>query len=125
VVTGKVELWLTGKLEKQICGKLFSFVLCLSYSKYNVGNKVRNIGADWEKSINPLNAELNPTCHLLALLEAHHILRVSMIRVKEVKVHIGLWCHLRRRMYLTCMDVIRFFFCHLIVSVCVCGVFVV
>ena len=24
--------------------------------------------------VNPLNAELNPICHLLALLEAHHIL---------------------------------------------------
>ena len=30
--------------------------------------------------INPLNAELNPICHLLALLEAHHILHVSKIR---------------------------------------------
>ena len=28
----------------------------------------------------PLNAELNPICHLLALLEAHHILHVSRIR---------------------------------------------
>ena len=32
-------------------------------------------------SINPLNAELNPICHLLALLGAHHILHVSRIRV--------------------------------------------
>jgi hypothetical protein len=32
--------------------------------------------------INPLNAELNPICHLLASLEAHHILHVSRIRVK-------------------------------------------
>ena len=32
--------------------------------------------------INPLNAELNPICHLLALLGAHHILHVSWIRVK-------------------------------------------
>jgi len=32
--------------------------------------------------INPLNAELNPICHLLALLGAHHILHVSSIRVK-------------------------------------------
>ena len=31
---------------------------------------------------NPLNAKLNPICHLLALLEAHHILHVSRIRVK-------------------------------------------
>ena len=35
--------------------------------------------------INPLNAELNPTCYLLALLGAHHILHVSRIRVKELR----------------------------------------
>ena len=33
--------------------------------------------------INTLKAELNPICHLLALLGAHHILHVSRIRVKE------------------------------------------
>ena len=32
--------------------------------------------------ITPLNAELSPTCHLLALLGSHHILHVSRIRVK-------------------------------------------
>ena len=32
--------------------------------------------------LNPLNAELNPICHLLALLGAHHFLHVSRIRVK-------------------------------------------
>jgi hypothetical protein len=32
---------------------------------------------------NPLNAELNPNCHFLALLGAHHILHVSWIRVKQ------------------------------------------
>ena len=31
--------------------------------------------------INPLYAALNPICHLLALLGAHHILHVSRIRV--------------------------------------------
>jgi len=31
---------------------------------------------------NPLNAELNPICHLLALLGAHHIIHVGKIRVK-------------------------------------------
>jgi len=33
--------------------------------------------------INPLNAELNPICYLLALL-AHYFLHVSMIRVKSL-----------------------------------------
>jgi hypothetical protein len=33
--------------------------------------------------INPLNAKLNPICHLLTLLGAHHILHVNSIRVNE------------------------------------------
>ena len=32
---------------------------------------------------NPLNAELNPICQLLALLGAHHILHVSSLRVNS------------------------------------------
>jgi len=36
--------------------------------------------------INPLNAELNPICHVLALLGAHHILHVSRIRVNAVQL---------------------------------------
>ena len=36
-------------------------------------------------NLNPLNAELNPICHLLALLGAHHILHVSRIKVKSVR----------------------------------------
>ena len=34
--------------------------------------------------INPLNAELNPICRLLALLGAHHILHVSRLRVNDL-----------------------------------------
>ena len=43
--------------------------------RYKVKNKTAH-------AINPLNAELNPICHLLALLGAHHILHVSRVRVK-------------------------------------------
>jgi len=32
---------------------------------------------------NPFSAQLNPICHLLALLGAHHILHVSRVRVKK------------------------------------------
>jgi len=45
--------------------------------------------ASKHRCINPLNAELNPICHLLALLGAHHILHVSGIRVKRKEG--GLW----------------------------------
>jgi hypothetical protein len=34
---------------------------------------------------NILNAELNPICHLLALLGAHHIFHVSGLRVKRLR----------------------------------------
>ena len=35
-------------------------------------------------SINPLNAELNPICQLLALLGAHPLLHISRIRVNNI-----------------------------------------
>jgi hypothetical protein len=49
--------------------------------------------------INPLNAELNPICHLLALLGAHPILHVSRIRVntdktKAMLFHFNKTCNL-------------------------------
>jgi hypothetical protein len=37
--------------------------------------------------LNPLSAELNPICHLLALLEAHPILHVSRIKVNTGRYH--------------------------------------
>jgi hypothetical protein len=36
-------------------------------------------------NFNRLNAKLNPICHLLALLGAHHILHISRIRVKNAE----------------------------------------
>ena len=35
-------------------------------------------------TFNPLNAQLNPICHLLAFLRAHHFLHVSRIRVNII-----------------------------------------
>jgi hypothetical protein len=39
----------------------------------------------FNSTFNSLNAELNPICHLLALLGAHPILHISRIRVKGLK----------------------------------------
>jgi hypothetical protein len=39
---------------------------------------------------NPLNAELNPICHLLALVAAHHILHFSRVRVKSVNADLSI-----------------------------------
>jgi len=37
---------------------------------------------------NPLNAELNPICYLLALFGAHHFLHVSRIRVNPYPANV-------------------------------------
>ena len=42
--------------------------------------------------INPLKAELNPICHLLALLGAHLIFHVSRIRVNSAQIVITIHC---------------------------------
>ena len=42
------------------------------------------VGSEFLNTFNPLNAEVNPICPLLALFGAHHILHVSRIRVKSV-----------------------------------------
>jgi len=58
------------------------FLACqaLSINHYkNLRNKIMKCCANIY--LNPLNAELNPICHLLALLGAHHILHVCRIRV--------------------------------------------
>jgi len=54
---------------------LFKGTDCLKTTNYTYRQNV--------ESVNPLNAKLNPICHLLALLGAHHILHVSRIRVKS------------------------------------------
>ena len=53
---------------------------------------VQNSRWAWLGLINPLNAELNPICHLLALLEGHHIFHVSGLRVKkqDMKGYVGM-----------------------------------
>jgi hypothetical protein len=45
----------------------------------------------WVENINSLNAELNPICHLLALLGAHHTFHVIRIRVKCYGWLFGAW----------------------------------
>ena len=55
-----------------------------------------------QRAVNPLNAELNPICYLLALL-AHHFLHVSRIRVKSLTlrllksyIHIYIYIYMER-----------------------------
>ena len=44
--------------------------------------------------LNPLNAELNPIRHLLALVGARHIVHVSRIRVNTLKNGLKLYGHM-------------------------------
>ena len=66
----------TGHRCNTVCAKKIQFALTQKYS-YRV------------IIINPLNAELNPICHLLALLGVHHFLHVSRIRVNVYCVRLG------------------------------------
>ena len=69
--------------------------LCLVYQVNNFSTKWRGcvfyLAALKRFSINPLNAELNPICYLLALL-AHHFLHVSRIRVKSLTLRLLMSC---------------------------------
>jgi hypothetical protein len=66
--------------EDVCCG---SSSLCIGHNMYITYQLfVANLTAMSGYLFNPLNTELNPKCHLLTLLGAHHILHISRIRVK-------------------------------------------
>jgi len=57
----------------------------------NILLKRAGVTGEWRQlhneELKPLNAELNPICHLLALLEAHHIFHVSGLRLMTCTHH--------------------------------------
>jgi hypothetical protein len=65
----------------------FHYVLYTSYScVFSLMMTKKRVETRWIYCVlnfNPFNAELNPACHLLALLGAHHILHVSRLRFKD------------------------------------------
>ena len=60
-------------MSKHVCFELSSYRKCFG---------LRCLGMSQNNPLTLRNAELNPICHLLALLGAHHILHVGTIRVK-------------------------------------------
>ena len=54
----------------------------------NYPNSVVQVDNPLLIALNPLNAELNPICYLLALLGAHHFFHVSRIRVKSLTLRL-------------------------------------
>jgi len=63
----------------QLCRKLNS----VYFIELHVAADIR-LHCSPQLAFNPLNAELNTICHLVALLGAHHIFHVSRIRVKYI-----------------------------------------
>ena len=55
------------------------------------------------RHLNPLNAELNPICYVLALL-AHHFLHVSRIRVKSLILRLLMSYIYMERLFLMFLD---------------------
>jgi len=55
-----------------------------TYKAYYLRNQFEQVGCPTEQGYNPLNAELNPICHLLALLWGATIVVVSRLRVKGI-----------------------------------------
>jgi hypothetical protein len=74
--------------ERQILQKIFGPVNIDNVWRIRNNMQIDKLieGVDIVTFINPLNAELNPFCHLLALLGAHHFLHVSRIRVKAQRI---------------------------------------
>jgi len=69
----------------------FQLNMKLVFEQINDWFNVNLLLLNFEKTgfihFNPLNAKLNPICHLLALLGAHRILYVSSIKVKIKNGH--------------------------------------
>jgi hypothetical protein len=74
---GSYHLFRSGSPKSRIKRYMFRHTRIIIRRKH-----VRAVGLI--RVFNPLNAELNPPCHLLALLGAHHILHVSRIRVSTL-----------------------------------------
>ena len=80
----------TGSKNYKNTGRIETFTTGIPVTTVRTENRVttfrsfraRTLSLKQNNRINLLNAELNPICHLLALLRAHHILHVSRIRIK-------------------------------------------
>ena len=86
---------------------------CVNFSKKRsqtsgfvvaVQNRLRQYHGPQADLINPLNAELNTICYLLALLGAHHFLHVSRIRVKSLTFSLLISCIYMEHPFLMFLD---------------------
>ena len=75
------------KAAEQLVGK-FVLISIYQYKSNFCGRWTTEAKLPALKMINPLNAELNPICQLLALLGVHHFLYVSRIKVKSLTLRL-------------------------------------
>ena len=79
---------ITGQISIIICGERLPARLILKQENLeNIIVFFFSITLGYSNDINPLNPELNPICHLLALLGVH-FLQVSRIRVKSLTLRL-------------------------------------
>jgi hypothetical protein len=79
--------WYITEAVKQVTQDMLQQI-CKEWNYWDIAEQAsRHVLNTWI-SFNPLNAELNPICHLLTLLGAHHILHVSRIRVNFPKCYV-------------------------------------
>jgi hypothetical protein len=67
---------------------IISYASCTLYLTFQKFRNCSQILPGGGRGFNPLKAELNPICCLLALLGAHHFLYVSRIRVKSLTLRL-------------------------------------
>jgi len=85
LMMGRTTLETSWAVNKRQDNKLKNFCIWLViYLKCTMMHGLTNLKPLHFLTLNPLNAELNPICHLLALLGAHHILHISRVRVKPL-----------------------------------------
>ena len=96
--TGPTKIWIDISLKS----RFFSIDDTVSAETVGVSSKCGWRSSDctllwiptFKCPFNPLNAELNPIYHLLALLGSHHIFHLSRIRVNPLKAELNPICHL-------------------------------
>jgi len=106
---GASTSWNPQGLSRPVVGLLYLYLylsLITTWPMKYLSSRVKSI--EWQYfhshiksnfTLNPLNAELNPTCHLLALLGPHPILHISKIRVNVTSLLAGRWTENYRRLY--------------------------
>jgi hypothetical protein len=74
-----------------------TYALCSTWHISRV--RLSRVPVSCSITFGPLNAKLNPICHLLALLGAHSVLHVSRVRVKESQhnffLHLRTWSEMQ------------------------------